>query len=132
MLPLVARYADGCNLLDVPQAGGTLARKLDILAVHCRKVGRPLSSVDLSATARPHLDGALAESSRELLARCRRLAGLGIDHVVLAPDGPWTPRALGTLAEAAPAIGELSGQPEPAATVAYLDAYRVPAAGIPV
>jgi alkanesulfonate monooxygenase SsuD/methylene tetrahydromethanopterin reductase-like flavin-dependent oxidoreductase (luciferase family) len=132
MLPLVARYADGCNLLDVPQTGDSLARKLDILAVHCRKVGRPLSAVDLSATVRPRLDGPGRESSRELIARCRRLAGLGIDHVVVAPDGPWTRRALSTLAEAAPAIGELSGQPEPVSTVAYLDAYRVPAAGIPV
>lgn len=128
MLPLVARYADACNLLDVPHEGAVLRRKLDILAVHCRKAGRPLADIDLSATARPEA----GETSAELIARCRRLAALGFDHVVLSPEGPWTPRALGTLAVAAPAIGEVSERPDTVPTVAYIDAYRVPAAGIPV
>lgn len=128
MLPLVARFADACNLLDVPHEGDTLRRKLDILAVHCRKLGRPLSDIDLSATLRSEV----GETSAALIARCRRLAAVGFDHVVLSPDGPWTPRALDTLATAAPAIGELSEQPAAVSTVAYIDAYRVPAAGIPV
>src|SRR5439155_23257436 len=30
-LPLVARYADACNLSDIPDEGATLRRKLDVL-----------------------------------------------------------------------------------------------------
>lgn len=127
MLPLVARYADAWNVLDVPGDCATLRRKLDILAVHCRKAGRPLAGIDLAATARPE-EG---ETSTGLVARCRGLAALGFDHVVLAPDRPWTPRALDTLAVAAPAIAELSRQPDTLATVVRIDAYRKPASGIP-
>jgi alkanesulfonate monooxygenase SsuD/methylene tetrahydromethanopterin reductase-like flavin-dependent oxidoreductase (luciferase family) len=107
MLPLVARYADACTLLDVPGGGATLRRKLDILAVHCRKAGRPAGDIDTSVSTglRPE------ESADELIAHCRHFAGLGIGHVVLVPAGPWTERSLRVLAAALPAIRGLHRGP---------------------
>jgi alkanesulfonate monooxygenase SsuD/methylene tetrahydromethanopterin reductase-like flavin-dependent oxidoreductase (luciferase family) len=107
MLPLVARYADACTLLDVPGGGATLRRKLDILAVHCRKVGRPVGDIDTSVSTglRPE------ESVDELVAHCRHFAGLGIGHVVLVPAGPWTERSLRSLAAALPVIRGLHRNP---------------------
>ncbi|HEY5832498.1 TIGR03560 family F420-dependent LLM class oxidoreductase [Streptomyces sp.] len=128
MLPLVAKYADACNLLDVPHGGATLRRKLDILALHCRKLGRPVSEIDVSASTRLRPE----ETADELVAHCRHLADLGIDHVVLVPGGPWTPGVLKTLTQAAPAIRDLNREPQTVSKVAYIDAYRVPAVSIPV
>ena len=39
-LRLVARYADACNLFDIPDGGATITRKLAVLAEHCTH-GRP-------------------------------------------------------------------------------------------
>lgn len=128
MLPLVARYADACNLLDVPHGGATLRRKLDILAVHCRKIGRPLGDIDTSVSVRLRPE----ESADELVAHCRHFADLGIGHVVLMPGGPWTERAMRTLAAALPAIHGLHRDQGAETKVAYLDSYRAPVLGVPV
>jgi hypothetical protein len=40
-LRLVAQYADACNLFDIPDHGQTVRHKLEVLAHHCEKVGRP-------------------------------------------------------------------------------------------
>lgn len=128
LLPLVARYADAFNLLDVPHGGATLRRKLDILAVHCRKAGRSAADIDTSVSTRLRPE----ESADELVAHCRHFATLGIEHVVLVPSGPWTQGAMSTLAAAAPAIHGLRREPEPAAKIVHLDAHRVAAVGIPV
>ena len=84
-LPLVARYADACNLFDVPDGGATLRRKLDVIAGSCEEVGRDVKSVEvtLSSRLRP---GETVDSFAE---RCGELAGLGVDHVVLLTTGPW-------------------------------------------
>src|SRR4051812_11117034 len=34
-LRLVARYADACNLFDIPDGGATVRRKLEVLERHC-------------------------------------------------------------------------------------------------
>lgn len=129
MLPLVARYADACHLPDVPHSGATLRRKLDILAVHCRKLGRPVDDIDVSVGTRLRPE----QSADELVAHCRHFAALGIEHMVLVPGGPWTTAAMTPLARALPAIRGLRREPEePASKVAYIDAYRVPAVSIPV
>ena len=43
-LPLVARYADACNLFDIPDGGKTVTRKLAVLARQCEKLGRAYAS----------------------------------------------------------------------------------------
>ncbi|MFF7198485.1 LLM class flavin-dependent oxidoreductase [Streptomyces sp. NPDC008079] len=125
MLPLVARYADACNLLDVPNGGATIRRKLDILAVHCRKIGRPLGDIDTSVSVRLRPQ----ESADELVAHCRHFAGLGIGHVVLVPGGPWTEASTRTLAAALPAVRGLHREEAAGPKAARLDTYRAPAFG---
>lgn len=126
-LPLIARYAEACDLLDVPDGGATLRAKLDILAVHCRKLGRDVSDVDTSVSTLVRPDA----TADELVAHCAAFVDYGLDHVVLVPAGPWTRRTLATLAAAAPAIRALGGPPpETLPKVTQLDAYRMPAARV--
>ena len=44
-LPLVARYADACNLFDIPDGGKTVTHKLAVLAGHCEQVGRSYDDI---------------------------------------------------------------------------------------
>lgn len=96
-LPLVARYADACNLFDVPDGGHTIRRKLDVLADHCAAVGRPVGEIETTVSTRLGPD----EQTGTFVERCRTLAGYGIDHVVVLVAGPWSTTSLGTVAAAA-------------------------------
>ncbi|WP_419996172.1 TIGR03560 family F420-dependent LLM class oxidoreductase [Streptomyces boninensis] len=99
-LPLVARYADACNLFDVPDGGATIRRKLAVLARHCEAAGRPYEEIAKTASTRlePGADG------EELAERCEGLAELGIEHAVLIHAGPWTDESLAAVAEAVPVV----------------------------
>jgi F420-dependent oxidoreductase-like protein len=101
-LRLVARYADACNLFDIPDGGRTLARKLEVLAGHCEQVGRPFDEVEKTLSTRLEP----GESSGAFAARCRAAAGLGIDHVVVLSPRPWNEEAMATLAAAIPDLAE--------------------------
>lgn len=92
-LPLVARYADACNLFDIPDGGQTLRRKLAVLAEHCDKVGRPYHEIDKTVSIRLEP----GESPHEFAQRCAGLAELGIDHAVVITTGPWTENAVASL-----------------------------------
>ncbi len=96
-LPLVARYADACNLFDIPDGGGTIRHKLDVLARLCEKVGRPYGDIDKTVSTRLEPD----ESPGAFAARCAGLAALGIEHAVVITAGPWTEDAVARLAAAA-------------------------------
>ena len=95
-LALVARYADACNLFDIPDGGATITRKLAVLAGHCAAVGRPYGEIEKTVSTRLTPD----ESPRQFADRCGALAGLGIDHAVVLTDGPWTAATLATVADA--------------------------------
>ncbi|HEY3477353.1 MAG TPA: LLM class flavin-dependent oxidoreductase, partial [Streptomyces sp.] len=125
-LPLVARYAEACDLLDTPDSRATLRGKLDILAVHCRKLGRAFSDVDTSISTLVRPDA----TADELVAHCAVFEGYGLDHVVLVPAGPWARRTLATLAAAAPAIRALGAPRETLPKVTQLDAYRLQGVGV--
>jgi len=84
-LPLVARYADACNLFDVPDGGATLRRKLEVLARACDAVGRDVDEVEVTLSSRL-ADG---ETVEQFTRRCAGLAALGVDHAVLIASGPW-------------------------------------------
>jgi F420-dependent oxidoreductase-like protein len=96
-LPLVARYADACNLFDIPDGGVTVHRKLDVLRRHCEEIGRPFSEIEKSIATRLQ-PGASAET---LAARCRELGDLGIDHVIFLHPETWTPSDVALVGEAA-------------------------------
>lgn len=95
-LPLVARYADACNLFDIPDDGTTIRRKLAALAEHCDTIGRRYDAIDKTVSTRIEP----GESPRAFTQRCARLAELGIDHVVVITTGPWTEDAVTSLAAA--------------------------------
>ncbi|MCW3064452.1 MAG: luciferase-like monooxygenase [Solirubrobacterales bacterium] len=102
-LPLVARYGDACNLFDIPDGGATVRRKLEVLARHCEAVGRAYDEIEKTISSRVTAD----ESPDAFADRCRRLGALGIDHVVLITNGPWTDEALAVVAAAAPTVNEI-------------------------
>ena len=96
-LPLVARYADACNLPDIPDGGATLRRKLDVLARACDAVGRPFQEIEKTVATAIGSD----EPADAFARRCAALAGLGLDHASVISRGPWTDDALTRVAEGA-------------------------------
>lgn len=99
-LRLVAQYADACNLFDIPDGGRTVRRKLDVLAEHCARIGRPYREIEKTLSTR--LDtGTTAEAFVE---HCAELGELGIEHAMVVTAGPWTDEKLSTLAAAIPAL----------------------------
>jgi F420-dependent oxidoreductase-like protein len=99
-LRLVARYADACNVFDIPDGGATIRRKLDVLAGHCADLGRPYQEIEKTVSTR----FTPGESPAAFGERCAALADLGIDHVVVITSGPWTADAVDRLAAAVPAL----------------------------
>ncbi|WP_375489110.1 LLM class F420-dependent oxidoreductase [uncultured Jatrophihabitans sp.] len=75
-LRLVAQYAQACNLF----AGPELEHKLDVLRQHCDDVGRDYAEIE--KTVMMPLDiGDNGEKIDDVIAECRRLAGIGVQHV---------------------------------------------------
>jgi F420-dependent oxidoreductase-like protein len=95
-LRLVARYADACNLFDIPDGGRTVTHKLAVLARHCAEVGRPYEQIEKTLSTRLEA----GESSDAFVRRCAAAAALGIEHMVVITSGPWTTESLATLAAA--------------------------------
>jgi F420-dependent oxidoreductase-like protein len=98
-LPLVARYADACNLFDIPDGGRTLRRKLEVLRRSCEELGRPYREVEKTVSTALQPD----ESASDFADRCAALHDLGVDHVVVITRGAWRPATVGVLVEAAAA-----------------------------
>ena len=76
-LPLVARYADACNLRPSPE----IPRQLDLLRSLCDREGRDYDAIEKTA---PFGFDVGPDGSRvgELLDRLRWLAGMGIETVL--------------------------------------------------
>ena len=89
-LRLVAQYADACNLFA---RTGTveIARKLDVLKRHCEAIDRPYDEIE--RTALGQFNG--ATSPADLIAACRSLAKIGIQHFIFS---------LGNVHEIAPLV----------------------------
>src|SRR5690348_5659004 len=85
-LPLVARYADACNLFDIPDGGVTLRRKLDVLARECAAIARPREEVETTVGTALFPD----ETPEAFAERCTALGELGADHVGVITRAPWT------------------------------------------
>ncbi len=103
-LPLVARYADACNLFDLPDRGATLRRKLEVLARACDTIGRDPDGIEITLSSRL----APGETTGQFTDRCAQLAEVGIDHVVLVTTGPWqTGGDLDVVLDTARPIGQI-------------------------
>lgn len=99
-LPLVARYAQACNLFDIPDGGATIRRKLAVLAEHCEAAGTSFEAI--SKTVSTRLEP--GETPESLTGRARALADLGIDQLIVLTSGPWTPEAIECLTTSATAL----------------------------
>jgi alkanesulfonate monooxygenase SsuD/methylene tetrahydromethanopterin reductase-like flavin-dependent oxidoreductase (luciferase family) len=96
-LPLVARYADACNLFDIPDGGATLRRKLEVLARECAAVGRPRAEIETTVGT-----ALLPDETPEAFAeRSTALRELGAAHVGVISRTPWTDADLDRLVEGA-------------------------------
>jgi alkanesulfonate monooxygenase SsuD/methylene tetrahydromethanopterin reductase-like flavin-dependent oxidoreductase (luciferase family) len=104
-LRLVARYADACHLLDMPgsEYASDLRHKLDVLREHCAAAGRDYAEIE--KTVGGVYDRAdQATGFVGLLAHLRDLADLGVGHVMLSHQGPWTESSLAALAAILPEV----------------------------
>ncbi|HET7466105.1 MAG TPA: LLM class flavin-dependent oxidoreductase [Candidatus Dormibacteraeota bacterium] len=102
-LPLVARYADACNIRPSPE----IPRQLELLRALCAETGRDYEAIEKTAPFffDPGEDGAKAG---ELIGKLRWLASMGIETVfgwVVGVDGL---KALEVMRrEVIPAVAEL-------------------------
>jgi F420-dependent oxidoreductase-like protein len=88
-MPLVARYANACNLYPTPD----LPQKLDALRRRCDEERRDFSEIEKTCTI--HFDvGERGEKAGEQMAELRRLAGLGIQTAIGIVHGPEPIRVL--------------------------------------
>lgn len=102
-LPLVARYADACNVFDIPDGGATARHKLAVLERLCAGIGRPFGDIEKTISTRL----APGESTASFVQRCRAFVELGIDHVGVVTTGPWTEDAVAVLAASVPELADL-------------------------
>ena len=84
-LPLVAKYADACNLYAFQNLDSVRA-KLDVLRRHCEAIGRPYEEIERTAIGRLEV-GAGGMSAREATEYCRRVSGAGIQHFIVSMPG---------------------------------------------
>jgi F420-dependent oxidoreductase-like protein len=95
-LRLVARYADACNLFDLPGTGfrDDLRHKLEVLRQHCHDVGRDVDEIEITTATALELGADPAAGRRALLAHLRELRDLGVHHAIVSPTGPWSETTL--------------------------------------
>jgi len=79
-LRLVAQYADACNLFIYSGVDAVRA-KLDVLKGHCGAVGRSYDDIERTSLGTVHLASG-AMNSAQVIALCKDLAGVGIQHAI--------------------------------------------------
>lgn len=95
-LRLVAQRADACNITDSPE----LPRKLEVLAEHCEREGRPYEEIEKTTLTRVP-EGASAEQIADIGGR---LGEAGIEHVIFSCPTAHEPGTVERVAEAARAL----------------------------
>lgn len=83
-LGLVARYADTCNIFEMPLEA--IAHKLEVLRRHCDAIGRNYDDIERStlgslSLSRDGRDG--TQTVDQAVERFAALAALGIDHAIV-------------------------------------------------
>jgi F420-dependent oxidoreductase-like protein len=79
-LRLVAQYADACNLFA--RMGDDVVRaKLEVLQRHCDAVGRDYATIEKTTLDTAYLAPG-QQSPTDIIAQCRSLAALGIQHAI--------------------------------------------------
>jgi len=111
-LRLVARYADACNLFDLPgpESRASLERKLKVLRDHCAGEGRDYAEIEKTVASAVDLgdDRAAGRPAPATLAaltgHLRELAGVGLDHVLVTPSRAWDEATLEAVASIVPEV----------------------------
>jgi F420-dependent oxidoreductase-like protein len=105
-LRLVAQYADACNLF-ARMGDDVLRTKLDVLRGHCETLGRDYNAIERTALNTVNLAPA-GTSAADVIAECKSLAALGIQHVIFNMPNVHDLTPLETFGrEIIPAVAEL-------------------------
>jgi F420-dependent oxidoreductase-like protein len=81
-LPLVAKYADACNLYAFKDLN-VLRSKLEILRRNCESIGRPYAEIERTAIGRLDIrEGGMSTS--EAIEYCRAVSDAGIQHLIVS------------------------------------------------
>jgi len=101
-LRLVARYADMCNLFDLPGSGfaDDLKHKLQVLRSHCEDAGRDYHAIEKTVSTFVDPDQGRARALEHLA----ELAELGIGHAMIGPRQPWDEATLDWAAALVPDV----------------------------
>jgi F420-dependent oxidoreductase-like protein len=105
-LRLVARYADACNLFDLPGTGfrDNLGHKLDVLRRHCAEAGRDYAEIEKTVASVVDLGEDRQAGLAALTDHIGALAALGLDHVLLSPTRAWDDATLEAIASVLPEV----------------------------
>jgi F420-dependent oxidoreductase-like protein len=105
-LRLVARYADACNLFDLPtpEFRDNIARKLDVLREHCAREGRDFATIEKTVTSNIDFGEDPKAGAAALLAHLRELAAAGIDHALVSPRQAWDEASFDAVAAILPQV----------------------------
>ena len=79
-LRLVAQYADACNLFTGTDLAA-IRHKLDVLKQHCEHLGRDYAAIEKTTLGTVWL-GSGHMTSAEVIAQCRSLSAIGIQHAI--------------------------------------------------
>jgi F420-dependent oxidoreductase-like protein len=105
-LPLVAKYANACNLYAFENLDRVCA-KLEVLQRQCDKISRPFDEIERTAIGSIDLRAGKT-SAREAIAYCRRVNQAGIQHFIVSMPGDHELRPIELMGnEVIPAVVEL-------------------------
>ncbi len=104
-LRLVAQYGDACNLF-AGMGADAVRHKLDVLKRHCDEVGRPYEAIERTALGVVNL-GPGGQTVSEMIATCRALADVGIQHFIFSMPNVHEIKPLEVIGrEVIPAVAE--------------------------
>ena len=105
-LPLVAKYADACNLYAFENTDA-LRAKLEVLHHNCDAIGRPFEEIERTAIGALDLRPGQV-SARDAIEYCSRISDAGIQHFIVSLPGDYdlTPIEL-MRKEIIPAVADL-------------------------
>jgi F420-dependent oxidoreductase-like protein len=105
-LRLVARYADACNLFDLPtpEFRDNIEHKLQVLKNHCAQAGRDFAAIEKTVTSNFDFGEDPKAGAAGYLAHLRELAAAGIDHALVSPRRAWDEATFDAVAAILPEV----------------------------
>lgn len=105
-LPLVAKYADACNVY-AHQGVAAVRAKLQVLRRECEAIGRNYDDIERTAIGEIAL-GAAGMTAREAIEYCRSFSDAGVRHLIVSIPGVSEIKPIVLMGkEVIPAVAEL-------------------------